>query len=265
MKLAGLLLGLVLAEEKNSCNSVPAPCDKFETCTDSAAGAVCSFDKKLCPTPIGDDDSYNTGVGDNGKKNFPISWKGSKTVWKYSMRSQDCYIYRHSFPDNAKDITGKDVRKIGYNGFLYYGRKFCGGDFLTKVMDNSIKIDMIDYAANLYEFHHRYYRDSGSKTALAIQFRQTLPGGRQRRSKKSNPIIEMSKNGKSSKTDLGNKKMDQVYIRYCAAPEDFIFKGTPEDCLNKVNLGVLKYEWADGDNGEVINWAQCAAWSYNIS
>ena len=36
---------------------------------------------------------------------------------------------------------------------------------------------MIDYAANLYEFHHRYYRDSGSKTALAIQFRQTLPGG----------------------------------------------------------------------------------------
>ena len=91
----------------------------------------------------------------------------------------------------------------------------------------------------------------------------------------------MTKNGKyKQKTDLGTKKMDMVYVRYCGAEDDFKFKGTPEDCLNKVkpkknwskiyflkiqvNLGVLKYEWADGDNNEIINWSQCAAWSYTI-
>ena len=54
---------------------------------DTAVGAECTFDKRLCPAPTGGDDSYNTGFT-NGKKNFPISWKGSKGVWRYSMRSQ---------------------------------------------------------------------------------------------------------------------------------------------------------------------------------
>ena len=45
----------------------------------------------------------------------------------------------------------------------------------------------------------------------------------------------MTKNGKyKQKTDLGTKKMDMVYVRYCGAEDDFKFKGTPEDCLNKV-------------------------------
>jgi len=266
MKLAGWIFGLGAVNGQSACNSVPAPCGKFETCQDTAVGAECTFDKRLCPAPTGGDDSYNTGFT-NGKKNFPISWKGTKGVWRYSMRSQDCYVFRHSFPDNAKSITGQDVRVTGYNGFLYYGQKFCGGDFLSKLVDGTIKVDMIDYAANMYELNHRYHRKDGGKTAATVQFRMTVPSAarKARSPKKPHPVLEMTNNAKyKQKTDLGTKKMDMVYVRYCGAEDDFKFKKTPEECLKKVNLGVLKYEWADGDNNEIINWSQCAAWSYTI-
>ena len=45
----------------------------------------------------------------------------------------------------------------------------------------------------------------------------------------------MTNNAKyKQKTDLGTKKMDMVYVRYCGAEDDFKFKKTPEECLKKV-------------------------------
>lgn len=202
----------------------------------------------MCPAPLGTDDSYDTGTDANGKRNFPISWKGSKTVWKYSMVGENAYVFRHAFPNNAKPVTGTAVRTQGYAGFLYFGRKFCGSEFLAALLDGRIKIDLIDYT-NMYDVNNIYYRDSGSKSALVVQFRHTIPAGKAK-----------------IKTDLGNSKNDQVWVRYTAKKEDFVFKSTVEGCLNKVNIGVLKYDWGMDEAGENIeNWSQCAAWSYNIS
>jgi len=90
---------------------------------------------------------------------------------------------------------------------------------------------------------------------MVVQFRHTLPSAK------------AGKAGKPPKTDMGNQKTDQVWIRYTGKTEDFNFKTDAEGCLNKVNLGALKYDWGMDaeDPGEPENWSQCAAWSYNIS
>jgi len=97
--------------------------------------------------PLGNNGNFDAGVDDNGERNFPIVWFGSKTVWKNSLVANDGYVYRHAFPNKPynKPILGTEMRSKGYAGFLYYGRKFCGSDFLDAVMDGRIQIDMFDY------------------------------------------------------------------------------------------------------------------------
>ena len=54
-------------------------------------------------------------------------------------------------------------------------------DFTVKLnfeyfIKNPLKVDMIDYAANMYQLYHRYHRKHGGKSAATVQFRMTVPG-----------------------------------------------------------------------------------------
>jgi hypothetical protein len=96
-----------------------------------------------------------------------------------------------------------------------------------------------------YEVLSKYYRSNGSKSSAVVQFRYTVTD--------DTDIV-----------DMGNSKKDLVWVRYAGLPEDFEFKGTVEECLNKVNLGVLNKDWGEDGAGESENWSQCAAWSYTL-
>ena len=88
--------------------------------------------------------------------------------------------------------------------------------------------EVITYYSQLHIYTHSRNKNFWKKNFLSLARKPRSP-------KKPHPVLEMTNNAKyKQKTDLGTKKMDMVYVRYCGAEDDFKFKKTPEECLKKV-------------------------------
>ena len=62
-----------------------------------------------------------------------------------------------------------------YTGFLMFGRKSCGSDFLTATQDGRLSFDI--YAATgIYTVDSTYYRDDASYSSVTIQFTKNEAG-----------------------------------------------------------------------------------------
>ena len=57
-----------------------------------------------------------------------------------------------------------------YNGAAFYARKYCGGDFMSKLNDGTIQFDVSDKIQS-YDNVHGYYKDDAGNTAFVIQWR----------------------------------------------------------------------------------------------
>lgn len=65
-----------------------------------------------------------------------------------------------------------------YTGYVIFTKKNCGNDFLSKVGDGTVGLDVYDIKA-MYSADGIYYRDAGDSTSSAVfQFTKTKNGMR---------------------------------------------------------------------------------------
>ena len=57
-----------------------------------------------------------------------------------------------------------------YNGAAFFARKYCGGDFLAKLADGTITVDVMDKVAT-YQNVQGYYKNDGGNSAYVVQWR----------------------------------------------------------------------------------------------
>ena len=67
---------------------------------------------------------------------------------------------------NVKQQSATDM----YNGAAFFARKYCGADFLAKLADGTIQIDVMDKVKS-YDNIHGFYKDDGKQSAYVIQWR----------------------------------------------------------------------------------------------
>ena len=76
--------------------------------------------------------------------------------------------------NNAK----KNQKKVDnlYTGYVIFTKKNCGNDFLSKVGDGTVTVDMYDIKAQ-YSADGIYYRNAGDSSSSAVfQFTKTKNG-----------------------------------------------------------------------------------------
>lgn len=72
-------------------------------------------------------------------------------------------------------LTQKKVDSL-YTGYVIFTKKNCGNDFLSKVGDGTVGLDVYDIKA-MYSADGIYYRDAGDSTSSAVfQFTKTKNG-----------------------------------------------------------------------------------------
>ena len=72
-------------------------------------------------------------------------------------------------------MTQKKVDSL-YTGYVIFTKKNCGNDFLSKVGDGTVGLDVYDIKA-MYSADGIYYRDAGDSTSSAVfQFTKTKNG-----------------------------------------------------------------------------------------
>ena len=63
-----------------------------------------------------------------------------------------------------------------YTGYVIFTKKNCGNDFLSKIGDGTVGLDVYDIKA-MYSADGIYYRDAGDSTSSAVfQFTKTKNG-----------------------------------------------------------------------------------------
>merc|ERR1712061_104590 len=84
--------------------------------------------------------------------------------------------------------TSFDIRENSYTGYGVLVRKYCGGDFLSALLDGRVKVELFD-VVNSYEISGGFLRDDGSKSHLTFQFDAVMGNGDKGNAKKR-PIVD---------------------------------------------------------------------------
>ena len=93
-----------------------------------------------------------------------------------------------------------------YNGAAFFARKYCGADFLAKLADGTIQVDVMDKVKS-YDNIHGFYKDDGKQSAYVIQIEWHYGGIISILSQWLNWFSNNAVTG-----NQGNAKMDKLYF-----------------------------------------------------
>ena len=106
----------------------------------------------------------------------------------------------------------KVSEKAAYSGFIIYSKKSCGIDFINKLANGNITIDIMD-TVGYYEANQTfsYFRDDKGKSSVTVQFGNP------------NPYLA------DTKTVLGSNRRDQFMVLFTGLNSvDFVSQGKSE-------------------------------------
>lgn len=191
-------------------------------------GYECKFDKDTCPS--------------NAQMTKKVKWRGIKG---HKIMETGPGAVMLSVKIKNQITTFLNIRENPYTGFLYFGKKKCGEDFLNAFIDGRLSFVMMDkekYASAIYDVSYRYKRTDKSLTASILQFRQNA---------KPDTNLNLKKGKKVEEIHVIIKGLDKV---------NFGSKDMYE-CIQKPQVAVMKDETSDDGR---IDWTKCVAWSKNL-
>jgi len=146
-------------------------------------------------------------------------------------------VSKTMFSGQRSTITRVNVKKRPatgqYNGAAFFARKYCGGDFLAKLADGTIKFDLMDKVAS-YENIHGFYKDDAGNSAYVIQWSNNAASGNE-----------------------GNAKKDKLYIEFIGLENVNWGNKDMKECIaSKVIVGHMDYSAEDH--------TPCLAWQRTV-
>jgi len=142
------------------------------------------------------------------------------------------------FRSNVNDRT-PDTRSARYVGFLAFSKEACGGDFIAKLMDGSLQIDIVDFSP-VYQILSYGIKADESVAGLAFELLEVT---------ETNYPFKIRKDGSINK----NRKFDSVNVLFNNLG-DIAWASTRDECL----LTAIKATAELFDSRSDENLAQCA-------
>ena len=140
-----------------------------------------------------------------------------------------------------------DYQTVGvtYTGFIMFGKKSCGNDFLKATEDGRVTFDI--YAeTGAYTVPFTYYRDDSGTSSLTVQFTKTDPGKNQ--SKKPFNHYSLS----ATETSWGNAKKDQFWLNINGLDQVNFGAKDITECLEGAQVGAAPY--TETDVSRCVGW-----------
>jgi len=116
-----------------------------------------------------------------------------------------------------------------YNGAAFFARKYCGADFLAKLADGTIQIDVMDKVKS-YDNIHGFYKDDGKQSAYVIQWSNNAVTGNQ-----------------------GSAKMDKLYFSLMGIENVNWGAKKIDECLAS-RLIIAKMDYSPDDHTPCLAW-----------
>ena len=112
-----------------------------------------------------------------------------------------------------------------YTGFLMFGQKFCGEDFINQISNGDVTVDFYDQSDLLMPLSV-FKRDDNNKSAT-VQFKVNKENGL---------------------PDEGNAKMDKFYLSVNGFGRVDFGKKSFQNCINNMQIGTTNGDY-EGDLG----------------
>jgi secreted PhoX family phosphatase len=146
----------------------------------------------------------------------------------------------------ARVKIGAISENSDYTGFIAFAKKDCTLDFLRKLNEGVVRVDLVDQSSS-YQIESHFLGQEQSHTNVVVQFRHTA--------------CVPTEEGKKAKC-LGNTKMDQAELIVMGINEvNFGTKKSIEMCLTNARLGYLGTSKNDISDISDTDFSPCVSWT----
>ena len=99
-----------------------------------------------------------------------------KQTWRKGTRSRQFIksVTSTVISIMVPNVPGRgELRSTKYIGFLVFKRQFCGGQFLSDLLDNTIKLEIFD-SGRYYTIDSSIMVENGRQTSTIVQVRKLI-------------------------------------------------------------------------------------------